>query len=132
VPDSNRATIRGLNARPLSTRAGQRSFRRRPYYALACWSGSYQHTSKAAHTERSILPPRDPGLLVRWSEGQQLFGSLGCAGWPAPTIPLAILAHGGEALASRDAFKNLGLEQQASLQVFLLSLSRTPSPRIAR
>ena len=47
----------------------------------------------------------------------------------AATIPDAILAHGGEAQASRDAFAELSPEQQASVHVFLLSLSRTPKLR---
>ncbi len=47
----------------------------------------------------------------------------------AATIPDAILAHGGEALDSRDAFVALSPEEQASLHVFLLSLSRTPKVR---
>lgn len=47
----------------------------------------------------------------------------------AATIPEAILAHGGEAQDSRDAFAALSPEDQASLHVFLLSLSRTPKLR---
>jgi len=47
----------------------------------------------------------------------------------AATIPAAILAHGGEAQDSRDAFEALSPEDQASLHVFLLSLSRTPKLR---
>ena len=43
--------------------------------------------------------------------------------------PEAILAHGGEAQDSRDAFAALSAEDQASLHVFLLSLSRTPKLR---
>ncbi len=50
----------------------------------------------------------------------------------ATTIPEAILAHGGEAQASRDAFSALPAEAQADLHVFLLSLSRMPKPRVAR
>jgi CxxC motif-containing protein (DUF1111 family) len=47
----------------------------------------------------------------------------------AATIPEAILAHGGEAQDSRDAFASLSAEERASLHVFLLSLSRTPKLR---
>ena len=47
----------------------------------------------------------------------------------AATIPDAILAHGGEASDSRDAFEALPAEDQASLHVFLLSLSRAPKLR---
>ena len=50
----------------------------------------------------------------------------------AATIPEAILAHGGEAEASRAAFEAHAPEDQASVHVFLLSLSREPKPRIAR
>jgi len=41
----------------------------------------------------------------------------------------AIKAHGGEAQDSRDAFVALSSEEQASLHIFLLSLSRTPKVR---
>lgn len=47
----------------------------------------------------------------------------------AATIPDAIRAHGGEAQESRDAFEALSPEEQASLHVFLLSLTRTPKVR---
>lgn len=47
----------------------------------------------------------------------------------AATIPGAIKAHGGEAQDSRDAFVALSPEEQASLHVFLLSLTRTPKVR---
>lgn len=50
----------------------------------------------------------------------------------AASIPDAILAHGGEAQASRDAFAALDTTSQRSLHVFLLSLARTPRPRVAR
>ncbi len=50
----------------------------------------------------------------------------------AATIPEAILAHGGEALASRAAFLDLSEAERASLHVFLLSLTRAPKPRVAR
>jgi CxxC motif-containing protein (DUF1111 family) len=42
----------------------------------------------------------------------------------ASTIPEAILAHGGEAQAARDAFVALGEEEKKDLHVFLLSLTR--------
>jgi CxxC motif-containing protein (DUF1111 family) len=47
----------------------------------------------------------------------------------AATIPDAIRAHGGEAQESRDAFEALSPDDQASLHVFLLSLTRTPKVR---
>ncbi len=47
----------------------------------------------------------------------------------AATIPDAIRAHGGDAQDSRDAFEALSREEQASLHVFLLSLTRTPKVR---
>jgi CxxC motif-containing protein (DUF1111 family) len=50
----------------------------------------------------------------------------------APTIPNAILAHGGEARAARDAFAALPEHDQADLHVFLLSLTREPKLRYAR
>lgn len=50
----------------------------------------------------------------------------------AATIPAAILAHGGEAQAARDAFAALPPGDQADLHVFLLSLTREPKPRVAR
>lgn len=50
----------------------------------------------------------------------------------AATIPEAILAHGGEARASRDAFAALAPSAQADVHVFLLSLSRAPRARVAR
>jgi mono/diheme cytochrome c family protein len=50
----------------------------------------------------------------------------------AATIPEAILAHGGEARGSRDAFAALSAVEQASVHVFLLSLTREPKVRVAR
>lgn len=50
----------------------------------------------------------------------------------ATTIPEAILAHGGEAKDARDRFAALGADDAASLHVFLLSLTRTPKPRVIR
>jgi hypothetical protein len=50
----------------------------------------------------------------------------------AATIPEAIVAHGGEAQASRDAFVALSAAEQADVHVFLLSLTREPKVRIAR
>ena len=50
----------------------------------------------------------------------------------AATIPEAILAHGGEAQASRDAFVALEAREQASMHIFLLSLTREPKVRVAR
>lgn len=48
----------------------------------------------------------------------------------AATIPAAILAHGGEAEASRAAFEALADDDRADLHVFLLSLSRAPRLRV--
>jgi hypothetical protein len=50
----------------------------------------------------------------------------------AATIPEAILAHGGEAQGTRDAFAALSPAEQADVHVFLLSLTREPRPRFAR
>lgn len=50
----------------------------------------------------------------------------------AATIPEAILAHGGEALAAQQAFAELSPPSQADLHVFLLSLSTTPRLRVLR
>jgi hypothetical protein len=50
----------------------------------------------------------------------------------APTIPEAIVAHEGEAQASRDAFAELTPQAQADLHVFLLSLSRAPRLQVPR
>jgi len=50
----------------------------------------------------------------------------------AATVPEAILAHGGEATASRDAFAALSPEEQADVHIFLLSLSRAPKVRVAQ
>ena len=50
----------------------------------------------------------------------------------AVTIPEAILLHGGEAQAARDAFAALSRDEQADMHVFLLSLTREPRPRFAR
>jgi CxxC motif-containing protein (DUF1111 family) len=47
-------------------------------------------------------------------------------------IPEAILAHGGEAQASRDAFAALSAPEQADVHLFLLSLTREPKLRVAR
>ncbi|HVK86460.1 MAG TPA: di-heme oxidoredictase family protein [Kofleriaceae bacterium] len=44
----------------------------------------------------------------------------------ASTIDEAILLHGGEAQASRDAFAALPDEERAALRVYLMSLRRTP------
>lgn len=45
----------------------------------------------------------------------------------APTLHEAIVAHGGEALESRQAYEARSSEERGALQVFLLSLSRTPA-----
>jgi hypothetical protein len=50
----------------------------------------------------------------------------------APTIPAAILAHGGEAKAARDAFAGLSAAEQADVHIFLLSLTREPKVRVAQ
>lgn len=50
----------------------------------------------------------------------------------APTIPDAILAHGGEGKASRDAFAALSEAEQQDVHIFLLSLTREPKVRVAR
>jgi Di-haem oxidoreductase, putative peroxidase len=50
----------------------------------------------------------------------------------AATIPEAILAHGGEARAARDAFAALSAPEQADVHVFLLSLTREPKLRVGR
>jgi CxxC motif-containing protein (DUF1111 family) len=50
----------------------------------------------------------------------------------AATIPAAILAHGGDAKKSRDAFAALTADDQADLHIFLLSMTREPKPRVAR
>lgn len=50
----------------------------------------------------------------------------------AATIPAAILAHGGDAAKSRDAFAHLPADEQADLHIFLLSMTREPKPRVAR
>lgn len=44
----------------------------------------------------------------------------------APTVQEAILLHGGEATAARDAYLALDDDAKASVRVFLLSLSREP------
>ena len=44
----------------------------------------------------------------------------------APTVHDAILAHGGEAQQSRDAYVDLDPEQQGALRLFLMSLTREP------
>lgn len=50
----------------------------------------------------------------------------------APTIPDAILAHGGDAADSRAGFAALSEEERRDLHVYLLSLTRFPKPRVAR
>jgi Di-haem oxidoreductase, putative peroxidase len=50
----------------------------------------------------------------------------------ALSIPEAVLAHGGEAEASRAAFAALSPARQADLHIFLLSLSRNPGLHMAR
>jgi hypothetical protein len=50
----------------------------------------------------------------------------------AATIPEAILAHGGEARASRDTFAALPAGSRADVHIFLLSLTRAPRARVAR
>ena len=42
----------------------------------------------------------------------------------APTLDAAILAHGGEALAARDAYAALSDEERGPLRIYLTSLSR--------
>jgi len=50
----------------------------------------------------------------------------------AATLADAIGAHGGEAARARDAYAALSTEEQADVQVFLLSLTREPKVRFAR
>ncbi|MFO0758200.1 MAG: di-heme oxidoredictase family protein [Byssovorax sp.] len=50
----------------------------------------------------------------------------------AATLPEAILAHGGEAKAARDAYAALSRDEQANVTIFLLSLTREPKVRVAR
>lgn len=50
----------------------------------------------------------------------------------APTLHAAILAHAGEAQASRAAYLGLDAVAQADLQIYLLSLGRAPRVRVAR
>lgn len=50
----------------------------------------------------------------------------------APSLPEAIVAHGGEAAASRDAYLALSTDGKADLHVFLLSFSRAQRLRVAR
>jgi Di-haem oxidoreductase, putative peroxidase len=50
----------------------------------------------------------------------------------AATLSDAILAHGGEAAPAREAFAALSRDEQADVQVFLLSLTREPKVRFAR
>jgi CxxC motif-containing protein (DUF1111 family) len=50
----------------------------------------------------------------------------------AATIPEAILEHGGEAQAARDAFAALSPAEQADVHIFLLSLTREPKVRVSR
>lgn len=45
----------------------------------------------------------------------------------ALTIDEAIRYHGGEAVSSREAYLGLNADEQASLRIFLLSLSRQPT-----
>ena len=44
----------------------------------------------------------------------------------ASTVEEAIMAHGGEAAASRDEYANLDEREKASLRLFLASLTRDP------
>jgi CxxC motif-containing protein (DUF1111 family) len=44
----------------------------------------------------------------------------------APTVNEAIVLHGGEATAARDAYLKLEERDRASIRVFLTSLSRDP------
>lgn len=48
----------------------------------------------------------------------------------AATIPDAIIAHGGEAEASKQAFEALSFDERADIHVFLLSLSRAPRLKV--
>ncbi len=50
----------------------------------------------------------------------------------AATLREAILEHGGEAENARATFEGLAPAEQASVVVFLSSLSRTPKPRLER
>ncbi len=48
----------------------------------------------------------------------------------ATTIPEAIIAHGGEAAKSREAYLKLPVPRQRAMHVFLLSLTRPPVPEV--
>jgi CxxC motif-containing protein (DUF1111 family) len=50
----------------------------------------------------------------------------------AVTLHEAIIAHGGEAQAARDAYARLPPERQRALQVFLYSLCRQPLPEVSQ
>lgn len=82
-------------------------------------------------------PHDDPGGVPRsWFLTRPLWGLAETAPYlhdgRAQTIPAAIVAHGGEAQASRDAFLALEPDEQRDLHVFLLSLTREPKARVAR
>lgn len=49
----------------------------------------------------------------------------------ALTIHDAIVMHGGEAKAARDAYAALPVEKQRAIQVFLYSLARAPLPEVS-
>lgn len=75
-------------------------------------------------------PAAQSGIAPRWFLTRPLWGLADTAPYlhdgRAPTLHDAIVAHGGEAAAARDAYLALADDARASVRVFLSSLTRQP------
>lgn len=91
-------------------------------------------TDKAAGPHQGDRAPVGPQIPASYFLTRPLWGLADSGPYlhdgRAITLHDAIIAHGGEAKAARDAYVALPAEQQRALQVFLLSLARQPLPEV--
>ena len=81
----------------------------------------------AERTERGV-PPQLFLTRALWGIGDR--GNYYLHDGRARSLRAAILAHGGEATAARDAYAGLAPDEARAIDVFLRSLRRAPLPRI--
>jgi hypothetical protein len=98
--------------------------------AIGLFSDLRRHAMGAALADRN-----DTGVARDQFQTRALWGLAETGPWlhdgRATTLDAAILAHGGEAQAARDAYAALPDADRADLRVFLVSLTRQPGLRLA-
>lgn len=133
----------------IEIRAGQRSHADRPPIRVDVAQDGEQPKVEAVYADRSSYRVALLSDLKRHDMGPELaapaaVGSVAASVWltrplwgladtapylhdgRAPTVHDAIALHGGEGAAARDAYLALGPEDRGAVQVFLMSLTRTP------